>query len=145
MKPYQPLSSKQACLQQVHALQPSLPFCSSWQEVIVECPTSFFHIPDQTGKDPKGDNTLDLPGTAKSVERGKHSCSRKLSCARVLSSGVMYNLAKNDFLRKSHIQSLHRRIWISGHIWANYYMGKIQAIGAKLGLFGTISALWSRL
>ena len=55
---------------------------------------SSFHVPDETGEDTKGDDTLDLPGAAKSVERREHSCSRKLSRARIFSSSVMYNLAE---------------------------------------------------
>ena len=56
---------------------------------------SSFHLPDKTGEDTKGDDALDLPGAAKSVERGEHPGGRKLSRARIFSSSVMYNLAES--------------------------------------------------
>ena len=54
------------------------------------------YTPDQTGKDTKGDDTLDLPGTTKAIEGCKHSRSRQLSGAWVFSPSVMNNLQKNQ-------------------------------------------------
>ena len=54
------------------------------------------YTPDQTGEDTKSDDTLDLPGTTKAIEGCKHSRSRQLSGAWVLSPSVMNNLTKNQ-------------------------------------------------
>ena len=54
------------------------------------------YTPDQTGKDTKSDDTLDLPGTTKAIEGCKHSRSRQLSGAWVFSPSVMNNLQKNQ-------------------------------------------------
>ena len=53
---------------------------------------TFPNTPHKTRKDPKGDDTFNLSGAAKSIQRGKNSRGRELSGAGVLTTSVVNNL-----------------------------------------------------
>ena len=58
---------------------------------------TFSNTPHKTRKDPKGDDTFNLSGAAKSIQRGKNSRSRELSGAGVLTTSVVNNLLSRLF------------------------------------------------